>query len=292
MKAVGIWRRFAAVFVLSLFLVLSISPAFAGEIDVIDEDLWAQFGGDNGSHWWLKPKLVEDGQGYTQLENARYIVEAFRGAELPDSVALAAVVNSLMESSLLSDHVNPTSRATGLFQCWRSTRVTTNLPSGGAGNGTPGFDWGAGVGKAGTWDPLKERERHSARIIYEIRHVRNTTGKTFFGVPPGETFGEHLLERASAGASVAELAAIWGQHIERYRPSPKGSYAFRGRVAEQLFGDLALQDTSDWRTNAPREACDLAPWGIPGGVFSYFESSVWTSFLDSPPCGYDARWAW
>ncbi len=47
-------------------------------------------------------------------------------------------VNSLMESSLLSDRVNPPSKATGMLQCWRSTRVTANMPRGGAGNGTRG----------------------------------------------------------------------------------------------------------------------------------------------------------
>lgn len=251
-----------------LLLIWCVSPfADAGEVDVIDEALWARFAGDNGDRWWLQPKVAEDGRGFSQLENARYIVEAFRAAELPDSIALAAVVNSLMESSLLSDHVNPTSRATGLFQCWRSTRVSANLPSGGAGNGTPGFDWGSGEGRDATWDQLKSRERNTARIIYEIRHVRNTTGKTFFGVPAGETFGDHLLDRASQGATVAELAAIWGQHIERYRPSPNGSYAFRGRVAEQLLGDLVHQDTSGWRTNARRETCDPTPWGSASGVF-------------------------
>lgn len=259
-----------------LLLVLWALPAFAGEVDVIDDGLWSRFAADNGDRWWLKPKVVEDGRGHSQLENARYIVEAFRDAQLPDSIALAAVVNALMESSLLSDHVNPTSRATGLFQCWRSTRVSTNLPSGGAGNGTPGFDWGSGEGRDATWEQLKDRERNTARIIYEVRHVRNTTGSDFFGVPPGERFGERLLDRAEQGATVAELAAIWGQHIERYRPSPKGSYAFRGRVAEQLFGDLVHEDTSDWRTNVQRPMCDLVPWTPVG-------AALWTSDCFADP---------
>lgn len=224
-------------------------------VDVIDDALWARFAGHNGEPWWLHAKVIKDGQGHTQLDNAKYIVERFRAAGLPDSLALAAVANSLMESSLLSDRVHPDSKATGLFQCWRNPRVQTNLPGGGAGNGTPGFDWGNGDGVNATIAQMKDRDLNTDRILFELMHVENTTGKEFFGVPAGESFGGPILERARAGASVAELAAMWGQRIERYRPSPNGTYAFRGRVAARLFGEeLAYAETTGWRMNTLPEA--------------------------------------
>lgn len=222
---------------------------FSGEIDVIDEALWQRFAQHNGNPWWLHAKVLKGQDGNTQLDNARYIVERFRAAGLPDSIALAAVVNSLMESSLLSDRIQPDSKATGLFQCWRNMRVNANMPRGGAGNGTPGFDWGDGPGLDATRAQMLDRDKNTDRIIFELLHVVNTTGKTFFGVPPGERFGAKILKRAQEGASVAELSALWGQHIERYRPSPTGTYNFRGKVAYRLLGDLAYADTSTWRKN-------------------------------------------
>lgn len=228
-------------------------------VDVIDEALWKRFARHNGKEWWLHRKTIKGRDGRTQLDNARYIVERFRAAGLPDSVALAAVVNSLMESSLLSDRIQPRSKATGLFQCWRNPRVRVNLPGGGAGNGTPGFDWGNGPGVDATTEQMLDRDKNTDRILFELLHVENTTGRTFFGVPPGERFGAKILERAAEGASVAELSALWGQHIERYRPSPGGSYSFRGRVAQRLLGELALQDTSDWRQNTLPPPLDCPP---------------------------------
>ncbi len=228
----------------------AVRPRDPGPVDVIDEALWARFASHQGEDWWLHRKVIRDGAGHTQLDNARYIVRRFREAGLPDALALAAVVNSLMESSLLSDRVHPVSRATGLFQCWRNPRVEKNLPRGGAGNGTPGFDWGNGDGVDATTAQMKDRDLNTDRILFELLHVRNTTGRTFFGVPPGEAFGAPILARAAEGASVAELAALWGQRIERYRPGPGGTYAFRGKVAARLFGEeIAYADTSRWRQN-------------------------------------------
>lgn len=221
------------------------------EIDVIDEALWERFAGHRGRHWWLQPKTIRDRFGNSQLDNAKFIVDRFRDHNLPDALALAVIVNALMESSLLADRVHPVSKAAGLFQCWRNPRTRRNLPGGGAGNGTPGFDWGSGDGVDATREQMLDRERNLDRIVYELRHVVNTTGKEFFGVQPGESFGGLILERAEQGATVAELAALWGQRIERYRPSPRGSYAFRGKIAGQLFGELAFEDTSTWRKNRP-----------------------------------------
>jgi len=235
------------------------APAEAREIDVIDEALWARFAGDNGPHWWLKPKTVRDRFGHTQLDNARFIVDRFREHHLPDALALAVIVNALMESSLLADRVHPVSKAAGLFQCWKNPRQSHNLPGGGAGNGTPGFDWGSGEGLDATLEQMLDRDKNLDRIVFELRHVENITGKEFFGVPPGESFGGHILERAAQGASVAELAALWGERIERYRPNPGGSYAFRGKIAWQLFGDLAYRDTSRWRQNHPEPVAPCLP---------------------------------
>lgn len=234
-------------------------PEATSEVDVIDEALWARFARRNGKEWWLQAKTIVDKHGHSQLDNAKYIVERFRAAGLPDSLALAAVVNSLMESSLLTHRIQPDSKATGLFQCWRNPRVHENLPGGGAGNGTPGFDWGNGPGQDATTEQMLDRDKNTDRILFELLHVENTTGKTFFGVPAGESFGGPILEAARAGASIAELAAMWGQRIERYRPSPGGSYAFRGRVAHRLLGDIVYEDTSSWRMNELPPALDCPP---------------------------------
>lgn len=256
------------------------------EIDVIDDALWAKFAGDNGPHWWLKPKVIRDRSGHSQLDNAKFIVERFRAHHLPDALALAVVVNALMESSLLADRVHPVSKAAGLFQCWRNPRQSHNLPGGGAGNGTPGFDWGSGDGLDATPEQMLDRDKNLERIVFELRHVRNTTGKEFFGVPPGELFGGHILERAEQGASVAELAALWGERIERYRPNPGGSYAFRGKIAWQLFGDLAYQDTSSWRKNHPPPTAPCAPPAPEAGLA--LEDRV-----DAPlPSGWHAMTPW
>ncbi|MFK7928698.1 MAG: hypothetical protein AB8H79_10965 [Myxococcota bacterium] len=219
------------------------------EIDVIDDALWQKFAQRNGPQWWLQAKVLRGQDGNTQLDNAKYIVDRFRAAGLPDSIALAAVTNSLMESSLLSDRIQPQSKATGLFQCWRNMRVTSNMPRGGAGNGTPAFDWGDGPGLDATREQMLDRDKNTDRIIFELLHVRNTTGKEFFGVPDGELFGAKIMKRAQEGASVAEIASLWGQHIERYRPTPNGKYSFRGRVAYLLFGDITYADTTFWRKN-------------------------------------------
>ena len=107
---------------------------------------------------------------------------------------------------------------------------------------------------------MLDRDLNTDRILFELLHVENTTGKEFFGVPAGESFGGPILQRAAEGASVAELAAMWGQRIERYRPSPGGSYRFRGRVVARLFGEeLAYADTSTWRQNTLPEATECAP---------------------------------
>jgi len=242
-------------------------PKAGKEIDVITPALWARFARRNGSDWWLHRKTIVDKQGHTQLDNAKHIVKRFRDAGLPDSIALAAVVNSLMESSLLSHRIHPRSKATGLFQCWRNPRVSVNLPGGGAGNGTPGFDWGSGPGLDATTAQMLDRDKNIDRILFELLHVKNTTGKEFFGVPPGEGFGQRILDRAAQGASVAELAGLWGQRIERYRPSPGGSYSFRGRVAEQLLGaEIAHADTSSWRKNTLPPDLDCLPPGAFDGL--------------------------
>ena len=235
-------------------------PHHPGEVDVITDALWARFARHNGKPWWLHRKAIVDQHGHSQLDNAKHIVKRFRDAGLPDSIALAAVVNSLMESSLLSHRIHPRSKATGLFQCWRNPKVRVNLPGGGAGNGTPGFDWGDGPGLDATTAQMLDRDKNIDRILFELLHVKNTTGKEFFGVAPDEGFGEPILRRAQEGASVAELAALWGQRIERYRPSPGGTYAFRGKVAFQLLGELAYADTTHWRKNAlPPELPCLPP---------------------------------
>ncbi|MFT7518388.1 MAG: hypothetical protein ACI9MC_000519 [Kiritimatiellia bacterium] len=233
-------------------------PRPALPADVIDEALWERFARRNGPQWWLHAKTIKDADGHTQLNNARFIVRRFRDEGLPDSVALAAVANSLMESSLLSHRVHPVSKATGLFQTWRNPRQHHNMPGGGAGNGTQGFDWGDGLGKDATTAQMKDRELNVLRMIWEIRRVKNTSGKTFYGVAADTGFGDILLQRAADGATVAELSAIWGEQIERYRPNPGGTYRFRGRVAERLFGKVVLEDTSNWRQNPRPKVADCS----------------------------------
>jgi hypothetical protein len=233
-------------------------PEAPTEIDVIDDAMWERFAGLNGPQWWLQPKVVRDRFGHTQLDNAKFIVERFRQKGLPDALALAVIVNALMESSLLSDRVHPVSKAAGLFQCWKNPRQAHNMPGGGAGNGTPGFDWGSGDGLDATMEQMLDRERNLDRIVFELLHVRNTSRKEFFGVVPGESFGADILRRAHDGATVAELAALWGERSERYRPNPGGSYDFRGKIAYQLFGDLAFEDTRHWRKNTIPEPTPCA----------------------------------
>ena len=99
-----------------------LDEAVPSEVDVIDDALWARFAGHNGKQWWLQPKVVRDRQGHTQLDNAKYIVKRFRDAGLPDSLALAAVANALMESSLLSDLIQEDSKASTGATATGSTR--------------------------------------------------------------------------------------------------------------------------------------------------------------------------
>lgn len=130
-----------------------------------------------------------------QREMANIIEEEFLAAGLPRSIAAAAIVNAKAESGLNPGAVGDGGHSIGLFQL---------------------NDWGAGKN-------MSVEERKDPRV----------NAKKIIKVVLGG-FGNALRERAAAGASISELAAIFSRDIERPRDK-FGAMNRRARMTAQLF---------------------------------------------------------
>ncbi len=143
-----------------------------------------------------------------RLANAQIIVREFLDAGHPPSIALAAVANAHIESALDADAVNWSDVSTtgskgvsvGLFQL---------------------RDPGAGSGMS-----VEERKdpRVNTRVI--LREYAR--------------YGKPLVAAHARGASVAELAALFGRHVERGLGDEK-----RAARARELFGTYADMPAPD-----------------------------------------------
>jgi hypothetical protein len=165
----------------------------------------------------------------TRLANARIILSEFTAAGYTPALAAAALVNAQAESGLnhraLAGAVGEDS--VGLFQL--------NASGGGRGMST-----------AQRQDPVL----NTRRIISETVAAWNARDG---GV-------ESLSAAVARGASVAELAGLFGYHVER--PADRyGAIAKRAALARQMFGSAA--DLPGATFNATYRA---APWGLAIGA--------------------------
>jgi hypothetical protein len=179
-----------------------------------------------------------------EVTNARIIHRAFVEAGYPDSIAFAAIVNAWSESALdnnarmnrrfvYKDKVYPDGTgAIGLFQL---------LPSVSGAGGPSGIEQGYSRdfmdGRyAGTrWQATRYFDKPDAlgRRYYDGTDARLNTERIILEV---ERDGERLIKAAERGASIAELADIFGRDIER----PSISTRYRRKLAADMLGrDLA-----------------------------------------------------
>lgn len=144
--------------------------------------------------------LIDADLTETQRANATIIAQAFDDAGLPDTATAAAIVNAYAESGLDHTAEGDSGHSIGLFQL---------------------SDWGAGHGM--TVQERKDPYVNVATILQ--REVLAGMGKTF-------------RRKASEGARVAELAAIFSRDIERPKDR-EGQAAKRSALAFKLFPTLA-----------------------------------------------------
>jgi hypothetical protein len=131
-----------------------------------------------------------------QKRNAEIIAEEFLAAGLSERLAAAAITNAIVESSLHADAVGDGGHSIGLFQL---------------------NDWGGGMGLSVEY---RKDPRNNAKTILE-REVLAGSGKA-------------LRDADAAGASVADLAAIFSRDIER--PADReGNMGIRAALAQQVF---------------------------------------------------------
>lgn len=150
-----------------------------------------------------------------RVNSARIIVREFQAAGLPLSLALAAVTNADVESGLNPRASGDGGKSVGLFQLHES---------GG----------GRGMSVAQRQDPVQ----NTRRIIAEFQAARaRTTGKNL--AEGGATVGAESLNAALArGATVAELAGLFGFHVERPYDL-KAALVDRPERARKLFPGVA-----------------------------------------------------
>ncbi len=138
-----------------------------------------------------------------RIKNAKLIVTQFLRAGYPLGIALAAVVNSRHESDLSNYAAGDSGRSIGLFQLYDS-----------------------GAGKGMTIEERQDPKKNTLRIIEET----DIYGKRSYS--DGRT---NLMTAYDNGASLADLAIIFGRDIER--PANKG--AGRDKTARSLFPMIA-----------------------------------------------------
>jgi hypothetical protein len=138
-----------------------------------------------------------------RVKNANLIVAEFMRRGYPLGIALAAVVNARHESDLSNYAAGDSGRSIGLFQLYDS-----------------------GAGKGMTIEERQDPYNNTKRIIEET----DIYGKRSYS--DGRT---NLMTAYANGASIAELAVIFGRDIER----PKNKGVGRDKTARSLFPMIA-----------------------------------------------------
>lgn len=193
-----------------------------------------------------------------EIENARVVFQTFVDAGYPASIAFAAVVNAKSESSFdnFVQNTNPFywngvdypygTGAIGLFQL---------LPSQGGAGGPSGPEQGySRTFQGGRWAGTAEQARlygdtpdPLGRMYYDATNPRINTERIILEV---ERDGDELIAAAARGASIAELADIFGRDIER----PQHSTFYRRELAAMMLGaELAYARNPDLRFAPTRE---------------------------------------
>lgn len=204
---------------------------------------------DRLSTGWRPLRTREPGQhGWiNERENAKVIFYAFREAGYPAAIAMAAIVNAWDESALDNgarmdrpfqyngrDYPDGTG-AIGLFQL---------LPSRSGAGGPSGPEQGyPHVFQDGRWagTPWQAENHHDepdawGRRYYDATDPVLNTQRIILEV---ERDGDALMAAYERGASIAELAWIFGRDIER----PSISTWYRRQSAVEMLGrELALSE--------------------------------------------------
>ena len=144
--------------------------------------------------------LIDLNLSDNQRDNALIIAQAFEEAGLPDTATAAALVNAYAESELNHLAEGDSGHSIGLFQL---------------------SDWGAGHG-------MTVQERKDPYINVQTILKREVLAG----------MGRNFRRRASEGARVAELAAIFSRDIERPKDR-EGAANKRSALAHKMFPTLA-----------------------------------------------------
>ena len=171
-----------------------------------------------------------------RVKNANLIVAEFMRRGYPLGIALAAVVNARHESDLSNYAAGDSGRSIGLFQLYDS-----------------------GAGKGMTIEERQDPYNNTKRIIEET----DIYGKRSYS--DGRT---NLMTAYANGASIAELAVIFGRDIER--PANKG--VGRDKTARSLFPMIADLPAKHLAKGAALGVILLtgASVVVAGGVIYYF----------------------
>lgn len=278
-------------------LTTTSTPGFAAEVRVADGLGAADFlevqacdiDGPVPAEEWIT--LV--GTGYRDFEedereNARIIHQTFRDAGYSHALAMAAIVNAWTESALnrkaamrdpftWTDPDNPErvrhypngTGAIGLFQL---------LPSVSGAGGPSGIPEGYSrnfMGRRYAGNAWQARRHHTVpdglgRTYYNGTDPRINTLRIVLEV---ERDGGPVVAAAKRGATIAELADLFGRYIER----PQCSTRYRRQVAVDMLGpELAL-------TKFPDRL--FAPDPPPGELLAKIVSDKWCAPPPPPPIG-------
>lgn len=171
-----------------------------------------------------------------RVKNANLIVAEFMRRGYPLGIALAAVVNARHESDLSNYAAGDSGRSIGLFQLYDS-----------------------GAGKGMTIEERQDPYNNTKRIIEET----DIYGKRSYS--DGRT---NLMTAYANGASIAELAVIFGRDIER----PKNKGVGRDKTARSLFPMIADLPAKHLAKGAALGVILLtgASVVVAGGVIYYF----------------------
>jgi len=144
--------------------------------------------------------LKKAGVNQRKLNNAAIVEDEFKKSGMPDNLIAAALVNAWTESGWNESAIGDSGHSVGLFQL---------------------HDKGGGHGLS---MEFRKDPRNNARTILD----REVLAK----------MGTELRQRASEGANVGELAAIFSRDIERPRDK-EGNMASRKALAARMFPTMA-----------------------------------------------------